>query len=120
MAAFLALWLERDRERQRESTLVFVAVFFVCVSWHFQVVGFKSPRSVIYEGKTKRKHREFIVCPEVPADLLSFLHFLESSVKCIFALDIMFRLLIVLSGRNREENVCFILPEVQVLVCFLR
>lgn len=60
------------------------------------------------------------MCPEVPADLLSLLPFLESSVKCIFALYIMFRLLTVLSGRNREENVCFIFLEVQVLVCSLR
>lgn len=57
--------------------------------------------------------------PEVPAHLLSFLHSSESSVKYIFALDVMSRLLIVLNGRNREEYVHSIFPEVQVLVCFV-
>ena len=103
----------------RERVLAFVGVFFVCVSWHFQVVGFKSPRSGIYEAKTKQKHRELTMGPEVPADLLSFLHFSESSVKYIFALDVMSRVLIVPSGRNREEYVHSIFPEVQVLVCFV-
>lgn len=41
--------LVRERERASEHTLAFVAVFFVCVSWHFQLVG-----SGIYEGKKNR------------------------------------------------------------------
>lgn len=59
---------EREREGERRTWLC-CFVFIVCVSWHFQLVGFKSPRSGVYEGKNKTEtqgpscvQRSWLIC----------------------------------------------------------